>query len=314
MRALVAVISLAAGFATCSSAAPVPDFRLMDVNRNSPRRNTWVSPRDYRFQVSGYYFGAAHCSYCNSQFGYLNNMLAELRATNTALNIEILGINQIGDEASNSLPTAGRSLPWLQDTSQDDIRSRWGAQWRDVFILDSLNQVAGVLNLTTHDLANSQNRAALKQMFLNAAQAADSDHDHLPDDWETHYFESLSQGAGDDPDHDGCDNFTEFAFGTDPKDAKSFQGGSIAFNGASSQIPISIAFRRRTGSLLQYSFESSRNLTEWSPAPPALLAVQYPESLFDGTGAAVVHCFPTIHGWSDGASFIRIRATPALNP
>ena len=39
--------------------ASVADFRLLDVNPNSVRSNSLVSPRDYLLQVSGYYFGAA---------------------------------------------------------------------------------------------------------------------------------------------------------------------------------------------------------------------------------------------------------------
>ncbi len=39
---------------------PVPDFHLKDVNPKSNRQAGFVSPRDYLFQVSGYYFGAAH--------------------------------------------------------------------------------------------------------------------------------------------------------------------------------------------------------------------------------------------------------------
>jgi hypothetical protein len=38
---------------------PVPDFRLENVNPNSPRFQAQVSPRDYILQVSGYYFGHA---------------------------------------------------------------------------------------------------------------------------------------------------------------------------------------------------------------------------------------------------------------
>ena len=40
-------------------AASVPDFKLLDVNPNSIRSKSLVSPRDYLLQVSGYYFGAA---------------------------------------------------------------------------------------------------------------------------------------------------------------------------------------------------------------------------------------------------------------
>jgi hypothetical protein len=37
----------------------IPDFLLQDVNRESPRNEAQVSPRDYVLQVSGYYFGHA---------------------------------------------------------------------------------------------------------------------------------------------------------------------------------------------------------------------------------------------------------------
>jgi hypothetical protein len=46
--------------ATTLSAQTVPDFHLPDVNPHSPRYDVEVSPRDYKLQVSGYYFGAAH--------------------------------------------------------------------------------------------------------------------------------------------------------------------------------------------------------------------------------------------------------------
>jgi len=56
---------LVAGIVLCSvvaswAAEVVPDFKLLDVNTNSVRRNTLVSPRDYRLQVSAFYFGQAH--------------------------------------------------------------------------------------------------------------------------------------------------------------------------------------------------------------------------------------------------------------
>jgi hypothetical protein len=40
-------------------AQPAPDFHLANVNVNSARPNATVSPRDYLFEVSGYYFGGA---------------------------------------------------------------------------------------------------------------------------------------------------------------------------------------------------------------------------------------------------------------
>jgi hypothetical protein len=44
---------------TARAGQPVPDFKLTDVNFNSARRMSQVSPRDYLLQVSGYYFGHA---------------------------------------------------------------------------------------------------------------------------------------------------------------------------------------------------------------------------------------------------------------
>lgn len=54
---------------------------------------------------------------------------------------------------------------------------------------------------------------------VNAAPAADSDGDGLPDDWETRHFGNLDLGPDDDPDQDGLANSGEYDHGTDPNDA-----------------------------------------------------------------------------------------------
>ncbi|MBI2927069.1 MAG: hypothetical protein HYY24_15345 [Verrucomicrobia bacterium] len=59
MKSLFASLGVGLSVVVTWAAEPVPDFRLQDVNPNSVRRNTLVSPRDYGLQVSGYYFGAA---------------------------------------------------------------------------------------------------------------------------------------------------------------------------------------------------------------------------------------------------------------
>jgi hypothetical protein len=50
------VLALSAGHAV---AQQVFNFSLVDVNPNSARHNTAVTPRDYLLHVSGYYFGNA---------------------------------------------------------------------------------------------------------------------------------------------------------------------------------------------------------------------------------------------------------------
>ncbi|MBM3880029.1 MAG: hypothetical protein FJ387_09970 [Verrucomicrobia bacterium] len=59
MRNLWACIVVVGGLAVVGWGQPVPDFGLVDVNPNSVRSQATVSPRDYRLQISGYYFGAA---------------------------------------------------------------------------------------------------------------------------------------------------------------------------------------------------------------------------------------------------------------
>lgn len=65
--------------------------------------------------------------------------------------------------------TAGRTLPWLQDEASVDAWGAWQVEYRDVIIRAADGQKAGVFNLTTHDLADEANRAALKQLLLEAA-------------------------------------------------------------------------------------------------------------------------------------------------
>ena len=54
LGALLLITGLHRGFS-----APVFDFSLKDVNPQSVRADSSVSPRDYILQVSGYYFGHA---------------------------------------------------------------------------------------------------------------------------------------------------------------------------------------------------------------------------------------------------------------
>ncbi|MCC6234362.1 MAG: hypothetical protein IT580_17100 [Verrucomicrobiales bacterium] len=56
---LAALGWLAASTPAQAQVTPMPDFQLVDQNPNSPRYRGTVSPRDYRLQISAYYFGAA---------------------------------------------------------------------------------------------------------------------------------------------------------------------------------------------------------------------------------------------------------------
>lgn len=199
-----------------------------------------------------------------------------------------------------------RTLPWLQDILEDPVWTRWGVTYRDVRILDSQNRLFAVFNLTQNDLAVDENRDTLKQLFLNAAKVVDTDEDGLPDDWELHFFGDLSANPGDDPDGDGADNWTEFVFGTNPKDAKSAPALKARLASKGQQTFLTTSFHPRAGAMLEYVVEASPDLQQWTASTAEVLA-QPPRNLFDGTGTleAIYSLAKPISEKSQG--FLRVR-------
>ncbi len=85
------------------------------------------------------------------------------------LNVDILGINDIGLEDGNGLITMGRDLPWLQAVPEEDVWESWGIAYRDVVIVDENNEVLAIYNLTEHNLGDATNYAELYALFESAA-------------------------------------------------------------------------------------------------------------------------------------------------
>jgi len=56
---IIRVLAFTSLAVSVRSATVAPDFHLEDVNDDSVRFDTIVSPRDYVLQVTGYYFGHA---------------------------------------------------------------------------------------------------------------------------------------------------------------------------------------------------------------------------------------------------------------
>lgn len=101
-------------------------------------------------------------------------MQQELTEDSLNVAIQILGVNQIGHESGNASICNGRTIPWLQETSASPVWTPWEVTWRDVVILDQENEVAGVFNLTQHNLADSANYATLRTLLTNLAQPSGS--------------------------------------------------------------------------------------------------------------------------------------------
>lgn len=85
------------------------------------------------------------------------------------LDIQILGINEVGHESGNATICDGRDLPWLQDVVAQDVWGVWAPVYRDVWVVDGDNMLVGVFNLTGNSLAIGANYDTLKGMFLAAA-------------------------------------------------------------------------------------------------------------------------------------------------
>lgn len=97
-------------------------------------------------------------------------MQQEIDAQSPARPVHILGVNAVGHESGNADICLNRSIPWLQDTAQQNVWGKWNATWRDVIVLDPDNSVIQVYNLTQHSLSDSTNYANLKNILLQAAR------------------------------------------------------------------------------------------------------------------------------------------------
>jgi hypothetical protein len=70
---------------------------------------------------------------------------------------------------------AGANLPIVEESTQQPVWQEWGAQWRDLYILDKNGNFFTKLNLTNFDpdpsVQNGQNYAELKSLFIQAEAA-----------------------------------------------------------------------------------------------------------------------------------------------
>ena len=97
-------------------------------------------------------------------------MQLEIDAVAPPTPVRLLGVNAAGEESGNAAMCSGRTLPWLQDTPQQNVWGSWRVEWRDVVVLDANNNVILIYNLTAHDLGNPANYSELRDALLAAAQ------------------------------------------------------------------------------------------------------------------------------------------------
>lgn len=95
-------------------------------------------------------------------------MAAALDAVHPELGLDIITINETGLESGNDDLIAVSSLPLVQDDTTANVWTNWGAEWRDVYILDEDNTVVAVYNLTEHDLSDASSFEELYELFVAA--------------------------------------------------------------------------------------------------------------------------------------------------
>ena len=170
-------------------------------------------------------------------------MQNDLTANYPGLDIQILGVNQVGRESGNwSIPSYG-NIPWLQDVDQGgapDVWTSWGIDYRDVIILDTENVVVGTFNLTTYDLQNSTAYDDLTQMFVDAAMVpavtGDFNENGSVDAadytvWQDQVGQTVSPGYGADGDGDGFIGQQDYMLW------KTHFGESVASGSAANAVP-----------------------------------------------------------------------------
>lgn len=96
----------------------------------------------------------------------LQQLQTELDATYPG-QVQLLAVNEAGRESGMAAMAALGDLPILQDTPVVDAWNLWSVTYRDVVLLDQDNHFVGVYNLTTNNLSDPANYAALEAMIVS---------------------------------------------------------------------------------------------------------------------------------------------------
>jgi hypothetical protein len=95
-------------------------------------------------------------------------MQSDLAERYPELEMQIIGINEMGHTSGLETANAERTLPLLQDDETQRVWERWSVTYRDVIVLDGENKKVGVLNLTDNSLADEENKVTMEDLFLTA--------------------------------------------------------------------------------------------------------------------------------------------------
>ena len=305
-----------------------PDFQLSDVNPDSARNAAQpapppFSPRQYRQQISAYYFSQEWCHICQDQFTQLQDLSNNLKGI-TDLPVAIAGIHLFG-ASQNSVMFSGKKLSWMRETTtfrpwqtwRVPITSRPGQEirWRDIVIVDENNKFIAVQNLTENPITDPANYTRLRNTLIAAATTADSDVDGIPDRWE------LDQTAGPStpgslnpigtltPTPSGVAGLLAYAFSMSLPENRSALLPSVSLARVNGQDHLQLQYRRRLGlegERLGYLPERTGTGTAWRYTPADWIQTGSTNPL-DGSGTEVITVRRTSPVVPGGMEMVRLR-------
>jgi hypothetical protein len=115
---------------------------------------------------------------------------------------------------------------------------------------------------------------------------------------------SLTSAA--DPDNDGLSNLLEYAFGSSPIQSQRHADVSSMSTTNGSNRDLTLVHRRSKSAAVTFSYESSANLTTWSPASPAVTVIQADA---DGDNLTEIVSAVLSTPSTEPRQFLRVKAT-----
>ncbi len=297
-----------------------PDFALTDINPSSVRNtgNTTlqtISPRQYRQQISVYYFSQEYCPTCKQQFTALQDLSDELQSI-TDIPIVITGIHLLNGPTDSEMYD-GKSLSWMRETATIRPWQTWRIpiasrpaqeiRWRDVVILDENNAFYAVQNLTESPITDSTNRTRLRNTLRAAATIVDSDGDGMNDRWEFSELGSITPGHMT-PTASGLPALLAYSFALPRGHFNAAMMPATSIQSHAGMNYLQLTYRRRLGGegeRLGYFPQVSNNFTTWrhqlSDWTETSRSIPY-----DGSGTEIVTVRRT-SPISSGQEFVRLQ-------
>ncbi len=83
--------------------------------------------------------------------------------------VRILGVGEPGYESTVTQMCIGVSLPWLQDTVEDNVAGLWGTVRNDLVVVDAESRRVYLYLAGLHSIQFQENYDELKRILLDLA-------------------------------------------------------------------------------------------------------------------------------------------------